>query len=295
MEDSRLLVAIHGTQFSPPKRKITIAANLRLVDEDMEGAVHRLEHVLVLIDLERGVHVLLEEAPMARGFPEFKICNVGGVDEFISTPDVLSTPEILDLLADNGTLGVPENESSTSLLLNAEEVQLLPKFAMVALGGLFPGRDKTGQLFLRWESRAIDALKHLVLLVPSPIRTCDGEKFEVFKVAGGRNMRSTAEVRERSLSVERDGRRRYFRKDLDLILVAAFLEEFDGLGYRLVLSAEMFAALGDLVHLLLDYSEIIGGQRLRHVDVVVKTSVDGWSDGKLGVRVELLDCLGHNV
>src|SRR5450756_3022296 len=80
MEDSRLLVAIHGTQFSPPERKITIAANLRLVDENVEGAVHWLEHVLVLIDLERGVHVLLVEAPMARGFPEFKICNVGGVD-----------------------------------------------------------------------------------------------------------------------------------------------------------------------------------------------------------------------
>src|SRR5450759_2086061 len=225
MEDSRLLVAIYGTQFGPSKRKITIAANLRLVDEDMEGAVHRLEHVLVLIDLKRRVHVLLVEAPVARGFPEFKICNVGCVDEFIPTPDVLSTPEILDLLANNGTLGMPENESSTSLLLNAEEVQLLSELAMVALGSLFPGRDKTGQFFLRWESRAIDPLKHLVLLISSPIRACDGEKLEVLEVAGGRNMRSTAEVRERSLSVKRDSRRWYLRKDLDLILVAAFLEE----------------------------------------------------------------------
>src|SRR5450759_1246880 len=295
MEDSRLLVAIYGTQFGPSKRKITIAANLRLVDEDVEGAVHRLEHVLVLIDLERRVHVLLVEAPVARGFPEFKICNVRCVDEFIPTPDVLSTPEILDLLANNGTLGMPENESRPSLLLNTEEIQLLPQFAMVALGSLFPGRDKTGQLFLRWESRAIDALKHLVFLVPSPIRTCDGEKLEVLEVAGGRNMRSTAEVCERSLSVKRDSRRWYLRKDLDLILVAAFLEEFDGFGYRLVLSAEMLAALGNLMHLLFDCSEIIGGQRLRHVDVVVKTSVDRWSDGKLGVRIELFDRLGHDV
>src|SRR5450756_1209717 len=294
MEDSRLLVAIHGTQFSPPKWKITIAANLRLVDENMEGAVHRLEHVLVLIDLDRRVHVLLVEVPVARGFPELKICNVGSVDEFIPTLDVLSTPEILDLLANNGSLGMPENQSSAGLLLNAVEVQLLPQLAMVALGSLFPSRDKTDQLFLRWESRTIDALKHLVLLVPSPIRSCDRQKLKMLKVACGRDMRSTAEVRERALSVERDGRRRYLRKDLDLILVAAFLEEFDGLGYRLVLSAEMFAALGDLVHLLLDYSEIIGGQRLRHVDVVVKTSVDRWSDGKLGVRIELFDRLGHD-
>src|SRR5664280_547367 len=45
MEDSRLLVAIHGAQLGPPERKITIAANLRLVNENMEGAVHRFEHV----------------------------------------------------------------------------------------------------------------------------------------------------------------------------------------------------------------------------------------------------------
>src|SRR5450759_2691657 len=118
MEDSRLLVAIYGTQFGPSKRKITIAANLRLVDENMEGAVHRLEHVLVPIDLERRVHVLLVEAPMARGLPELKIRYVGRVDEFIPTLDVLRTPEILDLLTNNGTLGMPENESSASLLLN---------------------------------------------------------------------------------------------------------------------------------------------------------------------------------
>src|SRR5450756_1970439 len=33
MEDSRLLVAIHGAQLGPPERKITIAANLRLVNK----------------------------------------------------------------------------------------------------------------------------------------------------------------------------------------------------------------------------------------------------------------------
>src|SRR5450756_3030677 len=159
---------------------------------------------------------------------------------------MLSMPEILDLLANNGALGMPENQSSASLLLNAEEVQLLSELAMVALGSLFPGRDKTDQLFLRWESRAIDPLKHLVLLISSPIRACDGEKLEVLEVAGGRNMRSTAEVRERSLSVKRDSRRWYLRKDLDLILVAAFLEEFDGFGYRLVLPGEMLAAFGNL-------------------------------------------------
>src|SRR5450830_329079 len=295
MEDSRLLVAIHGTQFSPPKRKITIAANLRLVDENMEGAIHRLEHVLVLIDLDRRVHVLLVEAPVARGLPELKIRYVGRVDEFIPTLDVLRTPEILDLLANNGSFRMPENQSSASLFLNAVEVQLLPQLAMVALGSLFPSRDKTDQLFLRWESRTIDALKHLVLLVPSPIRSCDRQKLKMLKVACGRDMRSTAEVRERALSVERDGRRRYLRKDLDLILVAPLLEEFDGFGYRLVLPGEMLAALSNLVHLLFYCSQIIGGQRLRHVNVVVETSVDGWSDGKLGVRVELLDCLGHNV
>ena len=70
---------------------------------------------------------------MARGLPELKICYVGRVDEFIPTPDVLSTPEILDLLANNGTLGMPENQSSASLLLNAEEVQLLAELAMVCL------------------------------------------------------------------------------------------------------------------------------------------------------------------
>src|SRR5450756_273068 len=123
MEDSRLLVAIHGTQFSPPKWKITIAANLRLVDENMEGAVHRLEHVLVLIDLDRRVHVLLVEVPVARGFPELKICNVGSVDEFIPTLDVLSTPEILDLLANNGSLGMPENQS-LSLIHISEPTRL---------------------------------------------------------------------------------------------------------------------------------------------------------------------------
>ena len=71
------------------------------------------------------------------------------------------------------------------------------------------------------------------------------------------------------------------------------------LGARLVVAdhaaREGLALLDDLLHLLVDAAEVLGGERGLDVEVVVEAVVDRRADAELGVGVELLHRLRHHV
>ena len=70
MQHTRSLVSVHRSPFREPKRQIPIGPESAFVDQDVERAVHRLQIVLLSVDLDGGVHVLPEEIEVAADLPQ---------------------------------------------------------------------------------------------------------------------------------------------------------------------------------------------------------------------------------
>ena len=107
-------------------------------------------------------------------------------------------------------------------------------------------------------------------------------------------MRASAEVGERALAVDRDGRvfgqlGDQFALELLLLELVECLKPID-------LGARERQLLGDdLAHALFDRDEVFRRERLLDREVVVEAILDGGSDAELHQRIEVLDRLGHHV
>jgi len=56
---------------------------------------------------------------------------------------------------------------------------------------------------------------------------------------------------------------------------------------RPVFARDRQVLLEQIVHPLLDTIEVLGGEGLLHLEVVVEPVVDGWPDGELDLRKQL--------
>mmetsp|Transcript_16800 Transcript_16800/g.56766 ORF Transcript_16800/g.56766 Transcript_16800/m.56766 type:complete len:215 (+) Transcript_16800:1027-1671(+) len=136
----------------------------------MEGAVHRLELILVLLHLHLVEHRLCVKVVMAARLPEVDVGNVRRVQQLVAVGGVLLLPRVLDEAADARALGVPEDKTAARRLLDREQVQLLPQNAVVALLRLLQAPAVLLELPGLWEGGAVDARERLALLVAAPVR-----------------------------------------------------------------------------------------------------------------------------
>ena len=102
-----LLEPVDRAELRDPDRQLAVRAFLPLVDEDVERAVHRLEHVLLLVDLQE-VHVLAVEVSVPRLLPEVDLGDMRRVDDRVAALQVLRFPEVLDHAPHGGAVRVPE-------------------------------------------------------------------------------------------------------------------------------------------------------------------------------------------
>ena len=96
-------------------------------------------------------------------------------------------------------------------------------------------------------------------------------------------MRAGAEVDELAVPVEGDGLalghvRQATELEGDL---AALTEQLLGLGPGALETLELLVLLGDAPHLLLDLDQVLGGEVMRQVEVVIETLVGGRADVQL--------------
>ena len=91
------------------------------------------------------------------------------VDELVAAAEALVAHPVFHHLADDGALGMPEDEACAGQLLNAVEVELLAQDAMVAPRGFFQAGEVGFKIFLREKCRAVDALELRILLVAEPV------------------------------------------------------------------------------------------------------------------------------
>ena len=170
------------------------------------------------------------------------------------------------------------------------------------------------ELLLGGPRRAVDALQHRVLLAAAPVgggRAGQGEA--VADQLGGGQVRAAAQVGPGDLAAAANVvvHREPAVADLDAralgrlagIRLQADELELVGLGGLLgagVVIADLPAHEGlaladDPPHLLLEGLEVLGGERLGDVEVVVEAVGDGRADAQLGLGVDALDRLREDV
>src|SRR5438552_15024206 len=124
------------------------------------------------------------------------------VDERVSPRAVDLLPPGLQLLRHDRDVRQPEHETGTELLVDAEELELLPEHAVVAALDLLKALQVIVELLLVGPHRAVDALQLRVALVAAPVRAGDGEKLERADLSGALDVRSLAEIDESVVLVD---------------------------------------------------------------------------------------------
>src|SRR5512138_618045 len=105
-----------------------------------------------------------------------------------------------------------------------EEVELLPEPTVVVGPCLLEPVEVGVEIGLREEGRAVDPCQLRVLLVAAPVRACEARQLEGLDRRRVLQVRTTAEVGEVTLRIERDVALRRV-DELDLVRLALSLEE----------------------------------------------------------------------
>ena len=185
---------------------------------------------------------------------------------------------------------------------------------MVAALRFFDELQVLVECLLGFPRGAVDALQAGVVLVAAPVRGGAAGQLEGRDVLGGRDVRSAAQVAPNPFAgtgievvvrgelVAPDfhdfghvlGQARLVVDEFELVgLVGQLLA---GLLFGLVdAPVEQLSVLDDLAHLLLQRRQILRGERLGHLEVVVEAVGDGRPDPEFGVREKVLDGLGQDV
>ena len=286
---------MHQADLAGADGQLAVAMRLGAVDEHAAGAVHRLDAVLLLVD-HGGVHVVLVVVPVTGGEPQLLVHDLRGGDLDVARLVVDLAPVVEQRVLEDHAVGQEEREARR-LVAHHEEVHLATDAAMVALLGLLEHGEMRLELVLGGEGGAVHAGEHLVLGIVLPVGAGDAGELEGLEGLGVGEVRAHAHVDVVALLVEGDAGIVCKVADvLDLVLLAALLHEGDGLLAGQLENLELEVLLNDLLHLGLDGGQIVLGEGLvTEIDVVVETVVGGGAVGEVGLGIQALDGLGHDV
>ncbi len=135
----------------------------------MAGAIHRLKLVVGFFDFDRAEHIFFVEIGVTGCFPKVEQHDVRGVNEIVAALDQLIAQPVFNDIADESTLGVPENQARAGFVLNTEEIELRTKLAMVAAFGFFETMQLGVEPSLPEDCRTVDALNARVAFLTRPI------------------------------------------------------------------------------------------------------------------------------
>jgi hypothetical protein len=238
------------------QRQRLVGTQRALIDQDVERAVHRLEHVVGLLDLDLAEHVLPVKTGVAGDVPEVLVRDVRRVDHLIAALEGLGAQPVLHDEPHAPALRVPEDEARAGELLDGEQAERGAQLAMIAFLGFLQHLEVLLELVLGGPGRAVDALEHRVLLVAAPVGAGHGQELEVADLLGARRMAAAAQVGEGRVRVVRELLVLELLEELELVLLAAALPILLGLLVGDFLALELVVALDDLEHLALDRLEV---------------------------------------
>ena len=285
------LVAVHRADLAGADGQVAIAARLGGVHEHAAGAVHRLDAILFIVD-DGGVHVVLVMVPVARGHPQLLVHDHGRGDLDVAGLAMDLAPVVEQRVLEHHAVGQEEREAR-GLLAHHEQVHLAADLAVVALLGLFEVVQILVKLGLLEERRAVEALQLLAACVGTPIGACQLHELDGADFAGRRDVRAGAQIDEGAVTVDGD---LLVGEVVDVLELEALVGE-DLL--RLLdgdhLADEGLVGLDDLLHLLLDGAEVVGGDVLGQQEVVEVAVIGCRAEGDLRAGEQLLHGLGHDM
>ena len=190
--------------------------------------------------------------------------------------------------------GCQRTRARTHFVLDREEVEALTQNAVVALLRLLQAVQVLSQVLLVEEGGAVDALEHLAALVAAPVRARHAEQLEVSEPARAGDMGPPAEVQEGPVAVDR------YHLVVGKLVEPFELEVIVGEEIASLILAydtpfEGVVGLDDPFHALLDGRDLIRGEGLGHVEVVVEAVVDGGAEADAGAGHEFAHRSGQNV
>src|ERR1700694_1044344 len=107
------LVPIHSPELGVADRQIPIRSLVRLVDDDVARAVHRLRPITRSFDIHRAEHVLLEVLQVPGDLEELLVYDVRREHEIITVTKNQRLFVLLDLVPNDRTLRMPKNKTRT--------------------------------------------------------------------------------------------------------------------------------------------------------------------------------------
>jgi len=177
-----------------------------------------------------------------------------------------------------------------------EQPELLADAAVIALLGLFQPLQVLLELLLVAPGRTVNPLQHFVVRIAAPVGPGQLGQLERAQLAGRRHVRPAAQVDEIALAVQRKRLAgRNVGDDLGLVFLALVAEERNRLVARQFAALDRQVLVDDALHFGLDRLEVVRMKGLFAREIVVKPVLDGRPDRHLGVRVQPLDRLGHQV
>ena len=204
LEGAGGLVAEVVCYLADAEREVAVGVRLVGVDHHMVRAIHRAEHVGLLVDLHRGEHILLIVIPVAGGLVELHGADAGGHNVLIAELQLLIADIVFKLAPDRVAAGQEHRHAPSDEVVGHKELHILAYLAMVALFRLLEAGDVGVELLLLREGDAVYPLKALAGSVAAPVARVAGQKlYRVALYPAGRvEVRAGAEVCELALAVE---------------------------------------------------------------------------------------------
>ena len=236
---------------------------------------------------------------VARGIPQLAAREVRRHDGVVPAFEMQVAHVVLELLAEDPALGMPDGQTRAELLGEREQVELAAELAMVALLGLLQAVQVRAQLLRRGPRRAVDPGEHRPRLVPAPVRARELHQLERLQTAGRGHVRTQAQVGPALVAVDRDrvagGDLALLERLDDLALVGLIRETLERVGARNLLAHERLIGVDELAHAVLDLREVGLGDRTRQLEVVVEAVLDGRADRVSGAGPQVAHGLRQHV
>ena len=224
---------------------------------------------------------------MAADLIELGVRQIGGVHVVVAEPLFQVDDVPLQDPPHRRAPRQPQGQPLADLLHRGEELQLPPQLAVIPPFGLLQAGQIRVERFLGGKRDPVDALEHLPVLVPPPVRAGGAEQLDRLDPAGGRQMGTPAHVLEPVLAVEAHRIVGNPLEQFGLVCFPAALERPNRVVPPDGDPLDRLVALRQLAHPRLDRLQILGRKRPADVEVIVEPVLDRRTDRQFGLREQL--------
>ena len=276
-------MTMHLTQLRQPQRQIPIRTQIRLKHHHRPRTVHRLNRIVLAINLSR-VHILLIMVPVPGLLPHPPRQNNRRLNLIVAITIMQLSP-ILDQRVFQHHAIRQEKREARRRLIRHKKPHLPPNPTVIPLFRLLQTLQIFTQLLLLRKRRPINTRQHRITLIATPISPRQRRQLKSLNLPRRPNMRPRTQIRKLPLLIK--GNHRILRQilnQLQLIALILFPIIINSLltRHRELLNRQIF--LHDLLHLSLNLLQLRLRNRPRKLYIIIKTILNRRPNRQLRIR-----------